>query len=72
MNTSNREREAARRFGIAQETVRKVLRQSVPPGYRRKKTPSRPNLDPYVGIIDGYLNEDRENHRKQRHLVGPP
>ena len=54
------EREAARRFGIARETVRKMLRHSVPLGYRRKKTPARPKLDPYVGIIDGYLNEDRE------------
>ncbi|MBT3370773.1 MAG: IS21 family transposase, partial [Rhodospirillaceae bacterium] len=63
------EREAARRFGIARETVRKMLRHSEPPGYRRKKTPARPKLDPYVGIIDGYLNEDRENHRKQHHTA---
>jgi transposase len=63
------EREAARRFGIARETVRKMLRHSEPPGYRRKKAPARPKLDPYVGIIDGYLNEDRENHRKQRHTA---
>ena len=49
------EREAARRFGIARETVRKMLRHSELPGYRRKKAPARPKLDPYVGIIDGYL-----------------
>ena len=29
------EREAARRFGIARETVRKMLRYRIPPGYRR-------------------------------------
>ena len=29
------ERGAARRFGLARETVRKMLRYSVPPGYRR-------------------------------------
>lgn len=46
-----------------------MLRHSEPPGYRRKKTPTRPKLDPYVGIIDGYLNEDRENHRKQHHTA---
>jgi transposase len=63
------QREAASRFGIARETVRKMLRHSEPPGYRRKKAPARPKLDPYVGIIDGYLNEDRENHRKQHHTA---
>jgi len=31
------EREAARRFGIAREAVRKMLRYRIPPGYRRNK-----------------------------------
>ena len=30
------EREASRRFGLARETVRKMLRYAVPPGYRRQ------------------------------------
>ena len=30
------QREAASRFGIARETVRKMLRHSEPPGYRRR------------------------------------
>ena len=30
------EREAAKQFGLARETVRKMLRYSVPPGYRRQ------------------------------------
>ena len=63
------EREAASQFGIARETVRKMLRHSEPPGYRRKKRPARPKLDPYVGIIDQYLNEDRTSHRKQHHTA---
>ena len=29
------ERAAARRFGLARETVRKMLRYRLPPGYRR-------------------------------------
>ena len=33
------ERAAARRFGLARETVRKVLRYSAPPGYRRDLPP---------------------------------
>lgn len=32
------EREVAREFGLARETVRKMLRDSIPPGYRRKES----------------------------------
>jgi hypothetical protein len=41
----------------------------VPPGYVRTRPPVRPKLDPYIGIIDQYLNEDRTRHRKQRHTA---
>lgn len=41
------EREAARQFGLARETVRKMLRYSVPPGYRRQEAALRPKLDAY-------------------------
>ncbi len=63
-------REAARLFGIDRRTVDKMLRYSVPPGYRRKKPPARPKLDPFVGIIDGILEEDGQRPKKQR-LSGP-
>ena len=39
------ERAAARRFGLARETVRKMLRYSVPPGYRRAQPVRCPKLD---------------------------
>ena len=48
-------REAARVFGLHRETVSKMLRFSVPPGYRRQHPPRRPKLDPFVGIIDRIL-----------------
>ena len=32
------EREAARQFGLARETVRKMLRYTVPPGYLVQKS----------------------------------
>ena len=60
-------REAARLFGIDRRTVDKMLRYSVPPGYRRKKPPARPKLDPFVGIIDRILQEDGQQPKKQRH-----
>ena len=46
------ERAAARRFGIARETVRKMLRYATPPGYRRTKPVRRPKLEGFTGIID--------------------
>ena len=62
-------REAARRFGIARETVKKILEHSEPPGYRRRQPPKRPKLGPFTAIIDRILEEDRTVHRKQRHTV---
>jgi len=60
-------REAARRFGIDPRTVAKMMVFSVPPGYRRKKPPARPKLDPFTGIIDRILAEDKSRPAKQRH-----
>jgi transposase len=61
------EREAARQFGLARETVRKMLRYSVPPGYRRQQPARRPKLDAWVGVIDQILEHDKAESRKQRH-----
>ncbi len=63
------QREAASRFGLARETVKKMLRHSEPPGYRRRHPPKRPKLDPFTEIIDRILEEDRTVHRKQRHTA---
>ena len=62
-------REAARVFGLHRDTVRKMLRYSVPPGYRRRSPSRQPKLDPYRGVIDRILEEDRSRARKQRHTV---
>jgi len=40
---------------------------SVPPGYRRSRPPARPKLDPFVGIIDQILEDDKGRPSKQRH-----
>jgi len=53
------QREAARRFWIDPRTVAKMLAFSVRPGYRRRRPPVRPKLDPFVGIIDQSLEEDK-------------
>jgi transposase len=61
------EREAARQFGLARETVRKMLRYSVPPGYRRQQPARRPKLDAWVSAIDQILEQDKAESKKQRH-----
>ena len=63
------QREAARRFGLHRNTVRKMLTFSVPPGYRRTKPLSRPKLDAVTAIIDQILEADRTAPVKQRHTA---
>src|SRR5271154_222148 len=63
------EREAAKQFGLARETVRKMLRYSVPPGYRRQQPVRRPKLDGWVGAIDQILEDDKARGKKQRHTA---
>src|ERR671917_2165743 len=63
------QRQAARVFGIDPKTVAKMLRFSVPPGYRRSQPPARPKLDGVTGVIDRILEEDRGRPRKQRHTA---
>ena len=62
-------REAARMFGINRRTVDKMLRFSVPPGYRRAQPVKRPKLDGFVGVIDSIVESDRSAPAKQRHTT---
>jgi transposase len=63
------EREAARQFGLAHGTVRKMLRGSVPPGHRRLQPVRRPKLGAWIGTIDQILEDDKAEGRKQRHTA---
>jgi transposase len=63
------QREAARRFGVDPRTIAKMVAFSVPPGYRRSGPPARPKLDPFVGIIDRILEEDKAQPAKQQHTA---
>ena len=63
------ERQVAREYGAGAGTVRKMLRYSAPPGYRRQQPAKRPKLDPWVGVIEAILEEDRRRPRKQRHTA---
>ena len=48
-----RVRRASRVFGLHRDTVRKMLSHPVPPGYRRKRPPHRPKLEPYPQSTEG-------------------
>jgi transposase len=61
------ERAAARRFGIDARTVNKMMKFSVPPGYRRSKPPVKPKLGPFIAMIDAILAEDKGRPKKQQH-----
>jgi len=60
---------AARSFGIDRKTVAKILKHSIPPGYRRAGRPPRPKLDPFVPVIDRILEDDKQVIKKQRHTA---
>ena len=62
-------REAARQFGLARKTIRKMLAYSIPPGYARKKPVVKPKLGPWLGIIDQILEDDKSQPKKQRHTA---
>ena len=63
------ERAAAKHFGVSRESVRKMLRFSVPPGYRRTAAVRRPKLEGFTALIEQWLEEDRSRLRKQRHTA---
>jgi transposase len=63
------QRAAALEFGVCRETVRKMLRYAVPPGYRREQAVKRPKLGPWLGVIDAIVADDRNQPKKQRHTA---
>jgi transposase len=63
------QRAVAREFGISRESVRKMLRFSVPPGYQRQQPIKRPKLGPWLGVIDAILEDDKARPAKQRHTA---
>ena len=60
-------RAAARRFGLARETVRTMLRSRLPPGSRRQKPIGCPKLEAFTGVIDQILRDDQPRPTQHRH-----
>lgn len=62
-------RAVAKELGHSRKTVDKALATAVPAGYRLSKPRAQPVLEPVKGIIDAWLEEDRQRPRKQRHTA---
>jgi transposase len=62
-------RELADRHGVHRRTVRQALGSAVPPPRKEYPARSRPSLDAWVEVIDGWLLADRDAPRKQRHTA---
>ena len=63
------QRAVALEFGVSRDSVRKMLRYSIPPGYQRQQPVRRPRLGPWIGVIDAILEDDRQRPAKQRHTA---
>ncbi|WP_184203309.1 IS21 family transposase [Polymorphobacter multimanifer] len=62
-------REAARVFGLSRETVLKMCRFSLPPGYTRTVPVTKPKLGALLPVIDTIMEGDRTGPVKQRHTA---
>lgn len=62
-------RAACREYNIHWKTLRKILDNAEPPGYRRTK-PKRPSiLDPLLPVVHQILEDDKTAPKKQRHTA---
>jgi len=61
-------RQIQRETGHARPTIRKVLRGELV-GYKSRETQVYPVLGGYKQIIEGWLKEDKEQGKKQRHTA---
>jgi transposase len=62
-------REASRVFGLSRDTIAKMCRYSMPPGYTRQRPAEKPKLGPLIPVIDAILETDRTAPVKQRHTA---
>jgi transposase len=55
--------------GIHWETLKKILANGNPPGYRLKRGRKQPIIGPFLGRIEQILKDDKSVHKKQRHTA---
>jgi len=62
-------REILRQKKMHWQTLEKILRDSVSPGYQRTAPIAKPKLGPYLGKLQEILTADKQMPRKQRHTA---
>jgi transposase len=60
-------RQVCREYGVAYETLQKILTHPEPPGYRRSSPRPKTKIGPYLGVIEQILRDDAGAPVKQRH-----
>ena len=62
------ERKAARKFNHSRKTIKKALKHSVPPGYKKRISPAGTVVltEPFRFVVDTLLEKNKTIHRKQR------
>jgi transposase len=63
-------RQIQRETGLHWKTLDKILKHSVPPGYRRRKAIRKPKIGAFVPQIAAILEQDKALPKKQRHTIG--
>ncbi len=62
-------RSISREYGLGWRTIQRILQHEDPPGYRPSVPRGRPQLGPFLGVIDQILEDDRSAPVKQRHTA---
>jgi len=62
------ERKTARKFRHSRKTIKKALKHSVPPGYKKRNSPAGAVVltEPLRFVVDTLLEKNKKIHRKQR------
>jgi transposase len=62
-------RSIQRRYGLHWDTLEKILGHAEPPGYRLSRPRVKRKIGPYLAIIHQIIEDDKAEHRKQRHTA---
>ena len=62
-------RQIQRETGLHWKTLDKILKHSVPPGYRRRKAIRKPKIGAFVPQIAAILEQDKALPKKQRPIL---
>jgi len=62
-------RELAEKHGVHRRAVRQALASSMPPPRKTYPPRPRPATDPFASVIDGWLRDDQDAPKKQRHTA---